>query len=242
MNPSEGRWRRWLVALCGAALAVATSGCSWLIAHSSVSSAGEIYKPETRAEVRAEFGEADETGTCPDGRPVELRWIRMRVPSVYEGAKDWLPPGKVLLSPGGVFLVGLAEVVATPVQAYRSEQAKHHYVFVYGADDRVVYRYHLAAAPPQRFGEVVNWLAYPLSKQLDEGGCPSWEACLSAFAAEVRHLGACVGYPLTPEDEETLHLLQALAADVDAGRLAPDETLAELKWCLRSTPLSCLRP
>jgi hypothetical protein len=202
----------------------------------------EIYKPETRTDVRAAFGEADETGTCPDGRPVELRWIRMQVPWVYEGAK----PPEIFLDPQfllpGLFLLGAAEVVATPVQAYQREQGKLRYLFIYGADDRVVYRTHLAAPPSQRFGEVVNWLAYPLTQQLDQGRCPVWEGCLRAFAAEVRHLGACVGYPLTPEDEATLHLVQTLAADVDAGRLAPDDTLAELRWCLRNTPLSCLRP
>jgi hypothetical protein len=39
-------------------------------------------------------------------------------------------------------------------------------------------------------------------------------------------------------------LLQALAADVDAGRLALDDTLAEFHWCLGNAPLSwsCLQP
>ncbi len=61
------------------ALGVATTGRSMLIAQSGISGVGEVYKPATRAEVRARFGEADETGTCPDGRGMERRSIRRQV-------------------------------------------------------------------------------------------------------------------------------------------------------------------
>ncbi len=79
MKATMGVRRRWLWALCGAALGVATSGCSMLIAQSGVSGVGEVYKPAMRAEVRARFGEADEAGTCPDGRGMERRSIRRQV-------------------------------------------------------------------------------------------------------------------------------------------------------------------
>jgi len=241
-STSGGRNRR-LVAFCGVALVVATSGCSSLLAHSGVSNVRELYQPDTRAAVRAAFGRADETGTCPDGRPVERRSIRQEVPEVWGDvvaaagrSTDIRDPILVLVSSPVI------ELVAIPIQAYRSEQAKLHYAFVYGADDRVLYRYDVAAAPSDRFRGAVSALPDSLSLPLKEGGCPSWEGCLSAFGAEARQRAACVGYPLTPEEGETLHLVQALATDVDAGRIAPDDTLAEFEWCLGRTPWSCLRP
>ncbi len=240
MNPTRGMRNRWLLALGGAALVVVTSSCSTLIAQSGGSRAGDIYTLETRAEVREAFGEADETGACPDGRTVERRTIYQQTRSALGDAKDWLPP-----DPRAFPLWGLAEVVATPVQLYRREQAKFQYAWVYGADDRVLYRYNVTPVPATRFGEAISPLADSLSLQLKEGGCPSWEGCLNAFAAEARQRAACVGYPLTPEDEGTLHRVQALATEVDAGRIAQDETLAKVKWCLwclGNPPWSCLRP
>jgi hypothetical protein len=226
---------RWLLTL-GAITLAAVSGCSVLIAKSGVSSVGEIYKLDTRAEVRDTFGEPDETGTCPDGRIVERRTIRQQVPWVCHdssGCKEAL-----------VRSVGVFDVFLVPVMAYQSEQAKLHYAFVYGADDRVLYRYNVTASPSERMVSAVRPLTVALYGQLDERGCPSWEGCLSAYAVEVRQRAACVGYTLTPEEAETLQLLEALAAEVDAGRLTPDDTLAELHWCLGSAPLSwsCHRP
>jgi len=234
MNP-RGMRNRWLLTL-GAITLAAVSGCSVLIAKSGVSSVGEIYKLDTRAVVRDTFGEPDETGTCPDGRIVERRTIRQQVPWVCHdssGCKEAL-----------VRSVGVFDVFLVPVMAYQSEQAKLHYAFVYGADDRVLYRYNVTASPSERMVSAVRPLTVALYGQLDERGCPSWEGCLSAYAVEVRQRAACVGYTLTPEEAETLQLLEALAAEVDAGRLTPDDTLAELHWCLGSAPLSwsCHRP
>jgi hypothetical protein len=142
MKPTRETQSRWLLVVLGwVALLVATSGCSYLIAKSGVSDMGEIYKLETRAEVRAAFGKAEETDTCPDGRPVERRSFR-------------------------------------------------------------------------------------------------------AYAEKVDQYGACFGHTLTPENKETLHRVQALGADVDARRFAPDDALAEFHWCLGNAPVSwsCLRP
>jgi len=234
MNPTRGTKNRWLVALGGVALAVATSGCSVLIAKSGVSSQDEIYKPETRAEVREAFGEPDETGTCPDGRIVERRTIRQQVSWVCQGSGGC---GEAYLRSLGLF-----DVFVVPVQLYRMEQAKLHYAWVYGSDDRVLYRYNVTASPSDRMVPAVRPLTIALYGQLEERGCPSREGCVSVFAMEVRQRAACVGYTLTPEDEATLQRVQALASEVDAGRLAQDETLAELQWCLRGTPWSCRRP
>jgi hypothetical protein len=49
---------------------------------------------------------------------------------------------------------------------YQSEQAKLHYAFVYGEDDRVLYRYDVTASPPDRFGEAVGRLAYSCQRRL----------------------------------------------------------------------------
>ena len=242
-----GGVNRWLVARCGVMLALATSGCSTLIATSGISNVAEIYQLETRAEVREAFGEADETGTCPDGRPVEHRMIRQKVREVWADILESFfnprdPLGSLVAYLDLLVLSPAIDVFATPVQVYRSEQAKLHYAFVYGSDDRVVYRYNADASSPQRFEEAVLPLTNSLPGQLEKGGRPSWGGCLITFGAEVQQRAACVAHPLTWEYEETLYLLQALAAEVDAGRLAPDETLAELRWCLRSTPWSCFRP
>lgn len=70
MSAHGGERNRWRVAPGGLALAVVTSGCSALIAHSGVRSVEEISKPETRVEVRAAFGEADKVRTSPEGRTV----------------------------------------------------------------------------------------------------------------------------------------------------------------------------
>jgi hypothetical protein len=228
------------VALGGLATALATSSCSALIANSGVSSVREIYKPETRAEVRAAFGEADETYTSVEGRTVEHRTIRRRVPWVCQapGPASACP----MLGDFYIWTLGLADVFVIPVIATRSERAKLRYAFVYGADERVLCRYNVNAWPLQQFEEAVRPLTDSLFGQLDERGCPSWEACLSIFGVEVGKHAACLSYPLTPTEQETLRLVQALAADVDAGRLAPDETLAEIKRCLGSTPWSCQRP
>jgi hypothetical protein len=228
MKPTTGGRNRWLVAVGGLALGLATSGCSSLIAQSSgVSSMSEALKLETRAEVRAFLGEAEETGTCPDGRTVERRAIRQQTKWVLSGLKDEAgqdPRAYVLFPP--------AEVVALPIQAYRSEQAKFQYAWVYGADDRVLYRYNVAAAPADRFREAVRPVAAAVYLQLRKGECPSWERRLSAYAAEARQRAACVAYPLTPVDEATFHRVQTLAADADAGRIPPDEALAGIEACL----------
>ena len=245
MKPTGGRQGRWLLALGAITLAAAVSGCSALIAASGVSSQDEIYKPETRAEVREAFGEPDETGTCPDGRPVERRWIRQEVPEVWGDVLAGAGRSTDIRDPILLLVYSpVIELVAIPIQAYRSEQAKLHYAFVYGADDRVLYRYDVTAAPPERMVSAVHPLTVALYDQLEERGCPSWVGCVSAYAAEAQQQAACVGYTLTPEEAETLQLLEALAAEVDAGRLTPDDTLAELHWCLGSAPLSwsCHRP
>jgi hypothetical protein len=226
--------RGWLLTFGAITLAAAVSGCSMLIAKSGISSVGEIDKPQTRAEVREAFGEPDETDTCPDGRIVERRTIRQQASWVCQGSSGC---GEAYLR-----TVGLFDVFVVPVQLYRMEQAKLHYAWVYGSDERVLYLYNVTSVPSTRFGEAVSPLTVALYGQLEERGCPSWVGCVSAFAAEVRQRAACVGYTLSPEEAETLQWLQALAAEVDAGLLAPDDTLAELQWCLGSTPLSCLRP
>jgi hypothetical protein len=142
MKPTTGGRNRWLQPLGAAVLAVTTSGCSGLIAHSGIANVAEIDKPETRAEVRAAFGGADETGICPDGRIVELRSIRQQVQWVCAGQLGSPPGGRCdALGRAYIGTLGLADVFVIPFIAYRSEKAKLHYVFVYGADGRVLSRY-----------------------------------------------------------------------------------------------------
>lgn len=245
MNANLGVRRRWLWTVCGAALGVAASGCSMLIAQSGVSGVAELYKPETRAEVRERFGEADETGTCPDGRGMERRSIWQRVTWICKQPSGFAAEtGCEGLREAYYWSLGLADVLAIPFQLYRSEQAKLHYAFVYGDDDRVLYRYDVTASPPGRFREAVGPLVYSVARQLEEGGCPGWGMCLSAYAEEARRRAACVGYALTPEDEGTFQRVHAIAADVDAGRIPKDDALAEIEACvgLRGPLVSCVPP
>ncbi len=123
MKTNSETERGGLLTLGAITLAAAVSGCSALIAESSgVSSPNEALKLDTRAEVRAFLGEAEETGTCPDGRPVERRAIRQQTKWVLSGLKD--EAGR---DPRGYLWFPPAEVVALPIQAYRSEQAKFQY-------------------------------------------------------------------------------------------------------------------
>jgi hypothetical protein len=233
LKTTRGVRNRWLVAFGAVALAMATSGCSMLIAGSGVSSVREIYKPETRAEVGAAFGAADETYTSVEGRTVEHRTIRQRLPLVCGGYFDLADGGRCgWLGQANVLTLGLADVFVIPVIAVRSERAKLHYVFVYGDDRRALCRYNVNGLPQQQFEEAVRPLTDSLFGQLNQRGCPSWEARLSAFGAAVRQRATCLSYSLLPTEQETLRLAQALAVEVDAGRLAPDDTLEELRWCL----------
>src|SRR5512144_3163255 len=138
MEPTRRQQTRWWVLFGGAVLALATNGCSSLIASGGVSGANEIYKPETRAA----FGAADETGTCPNGRVVEHRWIRQQIPWGCTNPKD-VNCRQMVMAYLQTF--GLIALFVIPVVAVESEQAKLHYAFVYGEDDRVLYRYDLKA-------------------------------------------------------------------------------------------------
>lgn len=245
MKANAGERNGWRVALGGLILAVGTSGCSALIAHSGVRSVEEISKPETRAEVRAAFGEADEVRTSPEGRTVERRKIRRRVPWVCEGAAGATRGGRCeALGWAYVYTLGLADAFVIPVIAHRSEQAKLHYVFVYGADDRVLCRYDVAAAPLERFAVAIDPLADALSRQLKDDGCPSWERCLTVYAEEVRRRSVCVDYTLTSKQEAMLRQLRTVAADADAGRLPRNDALARIQWCapLKPDMHSCVPP
>ncbi|MCK7478028.1 MAG: hypothetical protein M0C28_11800 [Candidatus Moduliflexus flocculans] len=128
--------------------------------------------------------------------------------------------------------MGLADAFVIPVIAHRSEQAKLHYVFVYGADDRVLCRYDVAAAPLERFAVAIDPLADALSRQLKDDGCPSWERCLTVYTEEVRRRSVCVDYTLTSKQEAMLRQLRTLAADADAGRLPQGR-------CLCTNPILC---
>lgn len=238
MTPNGRAQTGWRLALGGLALALATNGCSALIAHSGVSSVSEIDRPQTRAEVRDAFGEADETGTCPDGRPVERRAIRRNLPD-YPCSFD-LRARQLCYHPG--FL--LVEPLMFPVAVAASYRAKLHYTFVYDADDRVLWRYDRAVSPVERFDVAVDQLPDALSRRLTDGGCPSWEACLTSYAEEVRRRAACVEFSLYPEQEAMLHDLIMVAAYVDAGRLSKDIALARIERCasVKSYMSSCVPP
>ena len=234
------RWR-WVVALCGTLLA--TTGCaSSVIATIGVASVQEIYAPETRAEVRAAFGEADETRTRPDGLMVEQRTIRQQVRVVCQEHDTYRC---LALDVGNLFTMGIVDVLATaPTTLARSERAKLHYTFVYDAEDRVLCRYDDAAVPPARFAVAIGPLAEALSRRLKADGCPSWATCLTLYAEEVRRRAACLERPLFPEQEATLRDLIALAAYADAGRFFKDVALARIDRCapLKPEMSSCVPP
>lgn len=245
MTPTETRQKRWLLALGGLALVVTTSCASVMVARSGVANVGEIYAPETRAEVRAAFGEADETRTRPDGFIVEERTIRQEVPEVCGGnAINSDRPRCIALGAAYFFLLGLPELGVLPTTVARSERAKLHYTFVYDAEDRVLCRYGGPASLHERFAVAIAPVTEALSQRLAAEGCPSWETCVTGYAEEARRRAACVEYPLSPTEEATLRELITVAAYADAGRLSKDVARMRIAQCapLKPNRPSCVPP
>jgi hypothetical protein len=205
-----------------------SSGCATMISRAGVYSAGELYSPQTRAEVTKKFGEADETTTCPGGRIVENRWVRQRTPAV---APNWLYNPS---DPGDLIYTGWAlEPILFPWAAYRSEKAILHYAFVYDESGRVLYRYDLKTSPPQRFNAAMNPLAKDLYTQLDEGKCDTWSTCIADYVKEARQRAECMGYTLGPEEEQTFDDLLCIGEWVDSGHVLPKEGLLDIDETLR---------
>ena len=207
-------------------------GCSALLATSGVLGPGTLYVPQTRAEVRDQFGEADETGTCPDDRVVERRWVRQRVEWISRSCQSSSVADAALC--GGIQgaywgSLGLVDIFFLPVIAYRSERAKLHYAFIYDNEDRVVYRYDLEVPALARFADVTRPLSEALYAQLADGKCNTWTACLTDYAQEARKRAACVGYTLGAEDEQQFERIFAIGEAMDTSRVSPEAALPNLQ-------------
>jgi hypothetical protein len=205
-------------------------GCSTLIAKSGVYSAAELDTPQTRAEVRERFGEADETRTCPGGLLVEYRWIRQKIDWIcVEGLRNPKGMGCSLLAGAYQGSYGLIDIFVFPVVAYQSEQAKLHYAFVYDEGGRVLYLYNLKVLPHDQFEKAVNPLAKELCTQLAEGKCATWSICVAKYVKEARQRADCIGYALDAEEEREFEDLLTIGEWVDSGQVLSGEGLADIK-------------
>jgi hypothetical protein len=211
-----GADKRIVLALMIGLLASSSWGCSALIAGIGIDTELDLYHPQTRAEVREKFGEADETRTCPGGQIVEHRWIRKKVDFIF--SKD-------------LFQVtyGLSEIFLFGITLYESEKQKIHYAFVYDDKGRLLYLYDLKLPPFKQFHYVMNPLGQELYKQLEEGNCVTWTACVTMYEKEARDRANCIGYTFDDEDEREFEDLRTICEWVDLGQVSCEEGLNDFK-------------
>jgi hypothetical protein len=222
MKATRGRRGRWLIAICGMAFLFTGTGCSSLIASAGRASLADFAPGSTRQEVREAWGEPDVSETRDDGSRVETYHIRKRASSLRE---EGLPGGAWWL-PRGVLVLVAFEVVATGKAIYdRANAEMYDHAFVYGPDERLLYSYDTSTPPAQRFYAVRRPLAELRWKQLENGECPIWSACITSYVGELRRRAAIVGYTLPPEEEENFQRLLEIAKDVDEGRNTKGEGL-----------------
>lgn len=220
---------RTFLTMLGVLVTFITCGCSMLIAHSGISSRGEIYYYKTRAEVWDKFGKPDDTRTCPDGRVVESRWIRQQIKVFDPPSNSAEELGQAALEGAYQGSFGLIDIFVWPVTLHKSEKAKLHYAFVYDEQDRVLYGYDLAASGPVQFSEATRPLGFSVGLQLEYGKCESWTACLSDYVQEARRRATFIGYTIGADEEETFERMLAIAEGVDSGRISREEGLAEIR-------------
>jgi hypothetical protein len=246
MKPTRGRQRRWLLVLGGAALAVATSGCSVLILN-AYQTAGydwtEIAALQTRGEVHEKLGTPADTFTCPDGTSLDSYHLRKKMaPCSIPGC----PPSGEAGRYGALILIdvatlGMAEAIGTPgaiTAGHRQEQlqGKLHVGFAYDTEGRVLSRDD--AAP----GDLPGLVLGPLTEKVSlmrPGWCPSWQSCLARPLAETRRRATCTGYTLTPEEKQRVEWVERIAEDVDAERLAQEAGRDALDACYLSSSRPC---
>jgi hypothetical protein len=105
MKATKGRRGQCLLAICGVALLLIGTGCSFLIASAGRASLADFAPGSTRQEVRAGWGEPDVSETRDDGTRIETYHIRMTVNPLWEKAPttgNWLGNS----GPGGLLLLG----------------------------------------------------------------------------------------------------------------------------------------
>jgi hypothetical protein len=242
MNPTKGRQRRWLLALGGAALAVATSGCSVLI-HHAYQTAGhdwtEIAALQTREEVHEKLGKPADAFTCPDGTSLDSYHLREKMepcPTLE------CQPSRAARTYAGIILydvvtLGFMEAIFTSAMIIAGESRdKLHVGFVYDAEGRVLSRYD--AAP----GDLAGLVLHPLTEEVVRvrwDACAGSQSCLADEVAAMRRRATCTGYILTPEEAQQVEWVERIAAEVDAGRLTREAGQDTLNACYLSASGPC---
>jgi hypothetical protein len=212
--------KRTFLALMTGLLALSSSGCSILIGGTGIESPGSLYylgyASKTQADIRDQFGEADETSTCPGGQVVESRWIRTKVSDPSLAILHW-------------YTYGLAEIFLFPTMIFQSEKQKIHFAFVYDEAGRLLYVYDLKVSPPDQFNMAMWQLAEELYKQLKLKECGTWSVCINDYVKEARQRANCIGYPLGAKEEREFEDLLTIGEWVDSGQVLYEEGLNNIR-------------
>ncbi len=252
MKPTRGRQSRWLLALGGATLAVATSGCSLLI-QSAYREAGydwsKIGALQTRGEVHEKLGKPADAFTCPDGTYLDSYHLRKKI-APCPPSWDYIPgpctrSGEasriVSVMLVDVVTLGTYEGLFTPaaiMEVYQQEQSRKqlNVGFVYDGEGRILSRYD--AAPGDLAGLVLGGLTEEVSWARWDA-CSRSQSCLAHQVAETRRRATCTGYTLTPEEVQRVEWVERIAEEVAADRLTRDGGRAALHACYFSSGGPC---
>jgi hypothetical protein len=214
---------RIFLALMTLFLASSSWGCSLLIGQAGpgiVRSGGSIhnlqYKSKTQADIRDQFGEADETRTCPGSRIVECRLIRLKVDD----------PSMIALH---AYTFGFAEIFLFPMMIYQTEKGKVRFAFVYDEAGRLLYVYDLQVPPIEQFNMATHGLAEETYRQLKTGKCATWSEGITNYVEETRQRANCLGYALNDEEEQEIENLFSIGEQVDLGQIPREEGLAAIR-------------
>jgi hypothetical protein len=211
---------RMVLALLIGFLASSSWGCSIIVGQTGVARPGFIqnlqYKSKTQADIRDEFGEAEETRICPGEQIAESRWIRIKV-------------GDPSLLALHAYTYGFAEIFLFPMMIYQSEKQKIHFTFVYDKAGHLLYLYDLQATPIDQFNMAIRPLAEGVYRQLNIGRCDTCSTCLTRYIKEARQRADCIGYPLDAEEEQEFEDLLSIGERVDLGQITSEEGLAAIR-------------
>jgi hypothetical protein len=201
------------------------SGCSMLLMSTDGSDLGKIQPGLSKTEVQERLGPAASTGTTTAGRPTESYKI---APMEKQIDKQDVVKFVVLCgipTSWGICAAYVAfDTLVFPFVYQEREAKKIEVLFVYGADDRLLFYYQTKDEPSLRFRQAIASLPHPFSRP-GPATCERLKPCLLAHVEETRTRAEEVGYLLTPEQEEEFRQDLETAERVDSG----ESTLSDFR-------------